>query len=272
MCSNLIPTEEDLTRVYPNSDEALMMKVTLAGPDYQFDNKTVWGILTRLVGGGSAWPFIKSLEDTYDGRRAIEILKLQSMGTASTSSRQARAFNVIHTTIYDGKNNRSSFTGYVEKLQYAFTELVDCNVILSEGQKVDYMMQNFDVPQKGNIRGRIINTNLESDFAECCSFISQFLAKTTIYDKPAGAKRAVASISQPSNRVKFTDDEWHALTSEEQERVKVLRKKLKKDMAKATKPKTHKKKVSAVKTASDGDATSDEDVPMKPPAKKKKTE
>ena len=75
---HLVPTAEMMAQVYADSDEALMMKVTLTGPDYHFDNKTVWGILTRLVGDGSAWPFIKSLQTTYNALLdAIECLKAQ---------------------------------------------------------------------------------------------------------------------------------------------------------------------------------------------------
>lgn len=269
---HLVPTPEILAKEYSDSDESLMMRVALTGPDYKFDNKTVWGILTRLVGDGSAWPFIKSLADSYNGRKAIEILKTQSQGTASISSRQARAFQILKTTTYDGKSNKSSFDSYVGTLQFAFTELDDCKIILTEGQKVDYMLTNFNAPTKKDVCISIINSPYESDFAECCSHIAQYLSKTTIYNGPGGAKRAISAVA---GQTKFTDAEWHALTPKEKSDVQALRKKQK---AKAStpkpkpKPKAVSKKVAAVasNTETDDDPSSDEEIPMKPAAKKKK--
>lgn len=269
---HLLPTPEILAQEYADSDESLMMRVALRGPDFKFDNKTVWNILTRLVGDGSAWPFIKHLGDSYDGRKAIEILKTQSQGSASISSRQARAFQTLKTTTYDGKSNKSSFDTFVGTLQFAFTELDECGVILSGVQKVDYMLTGFTAPEKKDVRNRIINTPLESDFVECCSHISQYLAKSSIYDGPSGAKRAISAVG----KTKFTDEEWFALTPKEKQEVQALRKKQKRSKSTpaatpARAKATPKKKVAAVATTTETDdaQTSDEEVPMKPPAKKK---
>jgi hypothetical protein len=205
----------------------------------------------------------------------------QSQGTASISSRQARAFQILKTTTYDGKSNKSSFDNFVGTLQFAFTELDDCDIILSGVQKVDYMLTGFTAPERLAVRNRIINTELESDFAECCSHISQYLAKSSIYDGPGGAKRAISSVGSNKKKIKFTNEEWNALTADEKTAVRALRKKLKKAKATttplaATVPKvaaTPRTKVAAVtstKATVDDDATSDEEVPMKPAAKKNK--
>jgi hypothetical protein len=270
---HVVPTAEIMAKEYADSDESLMNKVSLTGPDYKFDNKMVWGILTRLVGDGSAWPFIKSLADTYDGRKAITILKTQSQGTASTSSRQARAFHTLKTATYDGKSNKSTFDTFVGILQLAFTELDDCGIILSESQKVDYLISGFHGPEKSNLTSRLVGSEFENDFGECCSHIAQFLAKTAIWNGPGGAKRSISSVT----KTKFTDEEWHALTAKEKQEVQKHRKKIKAKAAKgsatkATPPARSSKKVAAVATTLETDdaVTSDEEVPMKPPAKKKK--
>ena len=275
---HLVPTPEIMAMEYADSDESLMMKVTLAGPDYKFDNKTVWGILIRLVGNGSAWPFIKPLSTTFDGRRAIEILKTQSQGTASLSSRRARAQKILDSTIYDGRNNRFSFDAYVEQFQFAFTELDDCGTPLMDAQKVDHLLKNYKASNREAVSNRVIGSPLENDFGLATSDISQYLAKTSIYNGPSGAKRAVASI-----QTKFTDTEWHELSFDDKEKVKAERERLKKikkkTAAKASTPPTtaapklqKRKKVAVVATAQEDDATSDEDLAMKPPAKKRKSE
>ena len=272
---HFIPTPEIMATEYADSDESLMNKVTLSGPDYKFDNKTVWGILIRLVGNGSAWPFIKPIENTFDGRRAIEILKNQSEGSASISSRRARALNIIATTVYDGKNNRFSFDAYVEALQFAFTELDDCLTPQTETQKVDDLLKNFKAPEFKEVRQRVIGSPKANDFALCTSDISQYLAQTAIYNGPSGARRAIAGM-----QTKFTDAEWHALTPDEKSKVQAERKKAKKKASNAATPlsrapRTPKRKAAAVvkATSNNDDAiTSDKDVPMKPPAKKRKSD
>lgn len=222
-----IPTAEIMATDYADSDENLMMKVSLTGPDYIFDNKTVWNILTRLVGHGTAWPFIKHLESTFDGRKAIQLLKTQSQGTASTSSRQARAYSTLRSTYYTGKSNRNTFTSYVEKLQFAFTELDDCGIVISGNQKVDYLLANCSAPAAvdtfANISGSALYTN---DFGECCSYISQHLAKHAVYQDPDSAKRAIAGLNS-STQLKFSDEEWNKLSDEQKADVKERRKKAK---------------------------------------------
>jgi hypothetical protein len=133
------------------------------------------------------------------------------------------------------------------------------------------------------VRNRIINTELESDFAECCSHISQYLAKSSIYDGPGGAKRAISSVGTGKKKIKFTNEEWNALTADEKIAVRALRKKLKKAKASTTPlaatatvprvaatPRTKVAAVTSTKATVDDDATSDEEVPMKPAAKRNK--
>jgi hypothetical protein len=285
-----VPTAEILATDYADSDENLMMKVSLIGPDYLFDNKTVWGILTRLVGHGTAWPFIKHLDKTFDGRKAIQLLKTQSQGTASNSSRQARAYSTLRTTTYNGKSNRFSFNAYVEKLQFAFTELEECGIVISGNQKVDYLLANCTSPPAMDTFPTISsNETYTNDFGECCAYISQHLAKHAVYKDPDNVKRGISAIHS-SNKIKFTDEEWHALSPEEKAAVKIKRQELKKKEKKAVnnagnqqsntnkslkRANTKLKKQIAALQADDNTAddtgTSDEEVEMKKPSPMKKS-
>ena len=76
--------------------------------------------------------------------------------------------------------------------------------------------------------------------------------------------------------------EWHALSPEEKERAKAERERQKKIQNKVAKAPTptpaaatrsqKRKKVAAVESSQEAEMTSDEEVPMKPPAKKRKSE
>jgi hypothetical protein len=156
--------------------------------------------------------------------------------------------------------------------------MIVCDIVLSGVQKVNYMLTGFTAPERLAVHNCIINTELESDFAECCSHISQYLAKSSIYDGPGCAKRAISSVGT-GKKIKFTNEEWNALTPKEKSVVQVLRKKLKKAKATTTplsvprvvvSPRTKVAAVASTKEIVEDDATSDEDVPMKPAAKKGK--
>jgi hypothetical protein len=105
-----IPTDAMYLADYNDSDEELAATVKLDGPDFLHDNKMVWLILVRLVGGGSALPFVKEFETTFDARSAIAVLRTQSLGAASDFSRRSRAFRILSTTKYTGKSARFTFS------------------------------------------------------------------------------------------------------------------------------------------------------------------
>jgi hypothetical protein len=219
-----------------------MATVALIGPDYQHDNKLVWNILARLVGAGNAWPFIKHLAPTFDARAAIKILKTQSQGSASDSSRRARAFGIIKKTIYTGKSAKFPFDTFVEKLQYAFTELAETNTAQTEAQKVQTLIKNIhsDV-LKGTFPVVLNDPKLEANFGATCAFLSNYLTKCHAID-PTRKDRSVASTTTVQSSRSYTDEEWKALSAAEKRAV----------IRKRRKDKTKKKrKAAAVQSAAD---------------------
>jgi hypothetical protein len=206
-----VPTEDMIMEVYADSDEELMATVSLAGPDNQHDNKLVWNILARLVGSGNAWPFIKHLASTFDARAAIKILKTQSQGSASDSSRRARANGILKTTFYTGKSNKFSFDAFVEKLQYALTELEETGAGQTEAQKVNKLIDNVSSSLLQTAFPTLINDEkLEHDFGWACAFLSNYLTKVHSID-PTGKTSTVASTTTAEAVDRsYTDEEWKA--------------------------------------------------------------
>lgn len=226
------PTDEMLIETYADSDEELIATVELTGPDYHHDNKMVWNILTRLVGSGACWPFIQHLVSTFDARAAIKILKTQSEGTASDSSRRARATGILEGTIYDGKSNKFSFDKFIEKLQSAFTELEETKNGISEGLKVDRMIKNITSPLLHQAIPTVMNDiSLNTSFSKAAAFLSGYLAKVHGID-PTGKTSKIASTTTDSNQAlggrKYTDEEWKLLPSSEKEAIRRKRQKQKK--------------------------------------------
>ena len=223
-------TDDMFLANYSDSDEELMATVKLEGPDYQHDNKMVWMILVRLIGSGSAWPFVKHLEASFNAREALKILRTQSLGSASDSSRRARAFHILRTTKYNGKSARFTFNNFIEKLQYAFTELSETAVPQTETQKVEVLMQNVQAESlKGAFAVLLNDPEKLEDFGKATAYFSSYLAKLQAIDG-AGNTRTVAAASTASNRT-YTDEEWKALPAEEKKSIIASRKKARKKKA-----------------------------------------
>lgn len=205
------PTEEMFLADYADSDEELMATVTLSGADYLHDNKMVWNILARLTGSGHAWPFIKHLAPTFDARAAIKILRTQSQGSASESSRRARANGILRKTIYTGKSNKFSFDAFVEKMQYAFTELAETGSAQTEAQKVSKLMENIQSPVLQSAFAVMVNDEtLENDFGRTCAYLSNYLTKVLSIDPTGRASNVSSTTTEVVNR-SYTDEEWKAL-------------------------------------------------------------
>lgn len=221
--AHTVPTDEILLAQYGDSDEELMATVKLEGPDYQHDCKMVWMILVRLVGGGSAWPFIKHCEATFDAREAIILLRGQSLGSASDSSRRSRAFGILKTTKYTGKSSRFTFNTFIEKLQYAFTELSETDVPQTETQKVQVLMENVQSDLLMATWPVLLkDEELLGNFGQACAYLTNYLAKMQAISGTVNT-RTVAATSVATNRT-YTDDEWRALTADDKKSIIAKRK------------------------------------------------
>ena len=231
------PTDEMRLADYNDSDEELMATVKLSGADYQHDNKMVWMILVRLVGGGTAWPFIKQLANTFDAREAIKILKMQSQGSASDSSRRARAHGILDKSLYTGRSSKQDWEWFVGRLQYAFTELSETKAGLTDIQKVERLMKNIQSPILRASYPVVKNDpNLEENFGRATAFFASILVGEST-DAGVGGR----NVSSATTGRSYTDEEWRALPAEDK---KAIAKKRKSEKAK-------KRKTAAVTSGSE---------------------
>jgi hypothetical protein len=71
--SNLPPAAQ--TVVHAKEDDRYIATTSFSGRHFQLDNKRVWNELKPLVVDGPGWVFIKSLETSKHGRKALLTLK-----------------------------------------------------------------------------------------------------------------------------------------------------------------------------------------------------
>jgi hypothetical protein len=141
--THVVVTQDIEDSDFANSDLRLMSLVVLDGGDFQNDNAMLWDVLAPLVMDGTAWPFIKKFEGTKNGRAAILTLKSQAEGKASETTRKAEAYSTLDGLQFDNKTRNLTFDSYVAKLQFAFTELHDCNETMAESRKVSYLLRGM---------------------------------------------------------------------------------------------------------------------------------
>ena len=85
----------------------------MQGPVFIDDSKTVCGILLKAVPGDLAFKWIKALDNSMDGRLAIETLMAHFEGDGAIA---VNANNILEDLYYKGKKI-FSFENYVAQLK-----------------------------------------------------------------------------------------------------------------------------------------------------------
>jgi hypothetical protein len=218
---HVVVTAEMFAVEYDDSDTELMETVALRGEHYKLDNRSVWDILAPLVTHGHAWPFIKKFEKSKDGRAAILVLKSQSEGESSLSTRKTKAYEVLKSTTYTGKSNKFTFENYIERLQFAFSELEECEQALPESKKVETLMSNIETDKlSGAMTYLIGHPDLLSSFERSSDYCMSYLARLKAFE-PSGNRRGISSSTTAHGTLKlsYTPEEWKVLPQETKQKV-----------------------------------------------------
>lgn len=285
-------TQEMLDKTdYLNSDLQLMDLVELEGRDYMSDNEKLWGVFSTLVMDGTAWPFIKKFESSKNGRAAILALKGLAEGKASDTTRKSQARSTLRNLQYTGLSGKMTFDSYVEKLQFAFSELQDCAEVVDESQKVDHLLQGLKSDLLSSPASFVMgDERLLNDFEATIGYLKSIIAKKSAYEH--GGSRNERGISEAAfgekktkkrnenNEGYLSKEAWFALSpSERAERIKQRaassspKKRAKTQHGQRAKKsvKAYKREIKALKAkvaaSASKDLSSDEDSEPEPAAK-----
>lgn len=127
-----------------NDEEKLIYQVSLTGPVFNVDNKTVHAKLLEVTMGEPAYEWIKSFEKTQDGRGAYSVLRTHCEGTDFTELRVNEADRIMKTITYTNERH-FSFDAYTTKLQEAFTTYEAVGQPYPDRQKVRHMIDRMNV-------------------------------------------------------------------------------------------------------------------------------
>jgi hypothetical protein len=213
------PAPNILSRSYDSTDEALMACLSLTGEYYQLDNAKIWDIVEACTNQHHAWPFIKQLRKKKDGRAAIQILRLQAEGPASTATRKMIAYKLLDTIKYDGKG-RFTFDQYIEKLQLGFCELAECGDPQSESHQIHILITNCHAATMKPGIDTVANDEDKYDtFMKACAFLQGYCARNASIT--SSDRRNISSVQADYSDLKesYPRDEWAALPKETKDRV-----------------------------------------------------
>ena len=127
-------------------DQAATQAMTLTGPEYQQDARTVHKIILKNVHEDSdAYTYIKTLIRRRDGRRDILALRERYSSDATRQGIINAAKKALATLRY--KNERSfSFEKFSAKLQQAYDELEASGRQVNNGDIVDELWERIQTP------------------------------------------------------------------------------------------------------------------------------
>lgn len=130
----------------PNAspEELEMHQVTLQGPEYDQDNKLVYGLLKSITLSTTAHPWVQPFERTSDGRKAALRLLQMNAGAADDLTRYQNAKAALSHVHY--KNEQSfPFSKFVSKLEGIYQDMFDAGRPRPEMDKVDDLRTKMQV-------------------------------------------------------------------------------------------------------------------------------
>jgi hypothetical protein len=142
--SYVIREKEHQRGVQYNSfiDESVA-KVSLKGPPFEADTRTVHETIEMLTGGENATHWLKELENKADGRKDMTALRSHFRG-AGNQSRRISSAQGLHATLHYKNEQAMKFTDFITKVKAMFDIYQDCGEPQTESAKLRFLWDKVD--------------------------------------------------------------------------------------------------------------------------------
>lgn len=271
---------------------------------YLEDRVLVWNKLDELTRSHECWTYVRPAQRARDGRLAFYGLEDHYLGVNNVDNMSSLAEHRLTTTTYKGELRRWNFEKYVQvhvNQHNILENLVQHGYAgLDERSKVRHLMKGIKTDRLDSVKTRIMSdASLRSDFHACVTLYKDFIAQNISSDlkevnvssvNTGSAKSRAASDKEwedivPDMTVEdryYKMSEYKRLSPAKRKGLALMRakrdKKPKSGGAVSLSKRSIKALASALKDHDGGDTSdtnsssdADEEVPMKPPAKKAKT-
>ena len=241
--------------VFQNEFEKVVKTTPHTGAAYEHHNGTTWTIIKALTMQGPAWAYISHLDATRDGRGAIKALRAHYEGDAALSRTKDEAYKTLKNASYSGEKRNWTFEQYVTLHRQAHQTLRKHQEPVPENKKVRDFLDGIDASNNHAITASIAAVKASTDMTNSFDQASNYLANFVSVLKPSrqisdlntrgrgqgrgrgrggGRGRGRGGGRGGKLRAKhYTNTEWHALSPDDQDKVKKMRKDAQKQKRKA---------------------------------------
>jgi hypothetical protein len=229
--------------IYVSDEERLVRCTLLQGHWFMQDNSRLYNELKSYVIDGPGWAFIQQFDRTGNGRASWMALLTQAEGDATMNLRKQKAYAAINNARFAGDRARYHFSDYISVHQKAHNELDELGEPVSETKKVTDFMAGIQDPKAETAKAVVISSPLmRESFEMTQTYLQHFVDSMEAQKRSTRTVAAVESKQEgkPQQRHKqtqkkqisgpkvhsgnYTHTEWRALSSDEQQQVRELRK------------------------------------------------
>jgi hypothetical protein len=240
---------------YSSFQDESVAKVSLKGPKFEADARTVHEIIETLTSGENATHWLKDIKDKSDGRQDMITLRSHFRGAGNQSRRISSAQN-LHATLHYKNERAMKFTDFITKVKEMFDIYEDCGEPQTESAKLRFLWDKVESATL-QIPMEVIKAALSRDatswnFVTACDHLaSQLPADGKPKVKFAASAIDSGKVAETSIIMKdgeiftgtYPGNEWFSvLTKDERDKVTAARRKGgKRSPAKKGKPRSNRK-------------------------------
>ena len=174
----LLEVNEDY--VFADDTEALIFEAPLVGPTFVADNRMVYSLLKQAALETGSWHWVREVERTQDGRKAMTLLRRHHAGPGEVEKKLALARKQIDEVHYRNEQTYS-FDRYSTQLKEAFEVLVECGEGLTAKTMVSTLLKGIQVNHP-RVQAAVVvvmsDPEKKSDFSAASSYLSEQIAVT----------------------------------------------------------------------------------------------
>jgi hypothetical protein len=244
--------------IYNSFLKESIAKVSLKGPQFEADSRTVHAIIETLTSGENAAHWLTELKNKDDGRKDMAALQAHYRGAGNQSRRISNAQGLQVTLHY--KNERAmKFSDFISKAKEMFDIFTDCKEPQTESVKLRFLWEKIDsailqTPME------IMKADLSRDadswtFVTACDHLASLIpadGKSVTFKASAieSGKGAATSSIMRNGKIftgTYPKEEWFdVLTKDERDQVMTERKKGGKSHFDRKKKPTNERKIQAL--------------------------
>jgi len=139
------------------------------------DSERLWDIIAKVVQDQPTYELVRKYRASRDGIGAYRRLREEAEGSTSKTTKRARAYSTIKTTVFTGKSPRFGWSAFVAKQEGAFAVLAENGEPQAESRKVNELLSHITDPRlesaKDHITGddtKLNNYNLAAQYFGTC--------------------------------------------------------------------------------------------------------